>query len=120
MAGSLITMDVMIGEPGVEFQGGTFITPNTDGSSTQHVVKQGDALLLLSHKYHNVEPVTQGTRTVLVVELWEGIEKECSHRCTDMRDTCERMQLWHCNKACGYMSNSQEATETHCLECDGV
>ena len=60
MAGSLITIDVMIGEPGVDFEGGTFITPNADGTASRHVVAQGDAIIFLSHKYHNVEPVTRG------------------------------------------------------------
>jgi hypothetical protein len=28
-----------------------------------------------------VEPVTRGTRVVLVAELWRGPEKTCAHRC---------------------------------------
>jgi len=112
-------MDLMIGEPGVDFEGGIFITPNADGSSTPHPVLQGDALLLLSHKFHNVEPVMHGSRTVLVLELWEGVEKECSHRCTDMGDTCTRVELWRCPEVCGYMATSRGAMEEHREECRG-
>jgi hypothetical protein len=36
------------------------------------VFSKGDAALFVSHKYHNVRPITAGKRTVLVVELWEG------------------------------------------------
>ena len=37
--------------------------------------------LFLSHKYHNVLPIRSGKRHVLVMELWNGPEKTCPHRC---------------------------------------
>ncbi|KAH8064094.1 hypothetical protein JL721_8500 [Aureococcus anophagefferens] len=74
-AGSLITMDLMLAAPGADFEGGAFVTPEADGFD------KGDLVLFVSHKYHNVEPVTRGTRVVLVAEPWRGPEKTCAHRC---------------------------------------
>ena len=37
--------------------------------------------MFVSHRYHNVRPVTAGRRQVLVAEMWEGPEKTCAHRC---------------------------------------
>jgi len=88
-AGSFITMDVMLANPGEDFSGGELATPNIGAreENTQRKYtpveqfEKGDAAFFLSHKYHNVLPVTAGKRTVLVVELWEGPEKSCPHRC---------------------------------------
>ena len=43
--------------------------------------ERGDALLFVSHKPHCVAPVTAGLRKVLVMELWEGEERNCPARC---------------------------------------
>ena len=80
-AGSYITMDVMLAEPGVDFDGGEFVTPEADGSLAMHEFRQGDAVFFVSHKYHRVQPITSGKRHVVVAELWAGPEKECAHRC---------------------------------------
>ena len=86
-AGSCITIDVMLAEPGVDFQGGALVMPEVQAGVSGKPVysrprfNRGDAVVFPSHKYHNVEPVTKGKRMVLVAELWEGPEKECAHRC---------------------------------------
>jgi len=86
-SGSLITMDIMLADPTEDFQGGVINFPEHEpgvgGGARMGQVKKGDAVFFLSHKYHNVEPVTGGTRRVLVAELWEGGEKQCQHRCHD-------------------------------------
>ena len=94
-AGSLITMGLMLAEPGVDFLGGSFVTPEADGSITRHEYQKGDLVVFPSHKYHNVEPVESGTRVVLIAELWRGPEKTCAHRCEKLDDcdhTLERAQ----------------------------
>mmetsp|Transcript_43795 Transcript_43795/g.99010 ORF Transcript_43795/g.99010 Transcript_43795/m.99010 type:complete len:279 (-) Transcript_43795:121-957(-) len=81
-AGSLITLDVMLAEPGVDFEGGGLLTPNQDGSvSSPARFGKGDAVCFVSHKRHNVAPVEGGRRRVLVAELWEGPPRTCAHRC---------------------------------------
>lgn len=80
-AGSIITMDIMLSEPGKDFTGGELCTPEADGSVQRVDFRRGDAALFVSHKFHNVRPVEQGRRTVLVLELWDGPEKTCAHRC---------------------------------------
>ena len=111
-SGSCITFDVMLSEPGKDFEGGGFVTPNKDGSLDQTVVGQGDALVFLSHKYHNVEPVTEGTRVVLVTEIWEGVEKRCAHRCSYPEDCCIPVEMWHCVE-CGLGSNDSDSILLH-------
>jgi hypothetical protein len=79
--GSFVTVDVMLSERG-DFEGGTFQTLEPDGQLASHDFGDaGDALVFLSHKPHCVAPVESGTRHVLIVELWEGIERDCGHRC---------------------------------------
>mgnify|MGYP002632737795 CR=1 FL=1 len=78
--GSLITIDVMLSHSD-EFEGGQFQTLETDGTMVTHAFEQGDALIFVSHKPHCVQPVKSGRRNVLVVELWEGLERTCAHRC---------------------------------------
>lgn len=95
--GSLITLDVMLQEPD---SGGEFITPEEDGSKPIHEFLEGDAMFFLSHKYHQVAPVTSGTRIVLVAEIWEGPERQCPHRCQDRDFTqsrCEEKRLTQSN-----------------------
>uniref|UniRef100_A0A7S2X7V4 Fe2OG dioxygenase domain-containing protein n=1 Tax=Lotharella oceanica TaxID=641309 RepID=A0A7S2X7V4_9EUKA len=88
-SGSIITMDVMLADPKHDFKGGDLVTPEIDGTRKFHPLQQGDAALFLSHKYHNVLPVTEGKRMVLVVELWSGPERVCPHRCWS-RGVCKR------------------------------
>lgn len=80
-AGSLVTIDVMLADPGVDFEGGELATPEASGEVVPHPISKGDAFIFVSHKYHNVLPVTRGKRMVLVAELWEGPERGCAHRC---------------------------------------
>ena len=49
-SGSLLTLDIMLSEPGVDFDGGNFIFPNRDGSNYRPEICQGDAMVFLSHK----------------------------------------------------------------------
>jgi hypothetical protein len=48
-----------------------------------------DALLFVSHKKHMVQPVTAGVRRVLILEIWQGAERRCGHRCTRHAGVCE-------------------------------
>ena len=41
-----------------------------------------------AHGRHNVWPVTRGLRRVLVIELWEGVERACGHRCELAEGPC--------------------------------
>ena len=86
--GSLITLDLMLSEPGVDFEGGALQTSEADGSMASHTFELGDLLLFQSHKYHSVAPVTLGTRSVCVLELWEGLPRRCPRRCTDPWGPC--------------------------------
>lgn len=55
------------------------------------------ALVFVSHKFHCVTPVTAGRRHVLVMELWEGEERECAHRCERHTGPCShsvRASFW--------------------------
>eukprot|EP00658_Telonema_sp_P-2_P011461 TRINITY_DN14376_c0_g1_i1.p1 TRINITY_DN14376_c0_g1~~TRINITY_DN14376_c0_g1_i1.p1 ORF type:complete len:170 (+),score=50.68 TRINITY_DN14376_c0_g1_i1:59-568(+) len=40
-------------------------------------------------KFHTVLPVRSGRRRVLVVEVWDGEERDCAHRCS--------VRVGHCN-----------------------
>jgi hypothetical protein len=80
--GSLLTLDVMLSEEGVDFEGAEFQTLESDGSFATHAFGgAGDAVLFMSHKYHCVRPLRKGLRNVLIIEFWEGEEKQCGHRC---------------------------------------
>ena len=83
--GSLATVDILLSEPGVDFEGGEFRTLESDGTLLPHQFggrdRPGDALLFVSHKYHCVQPVCKGLRRVLVIELWLGPDRDCEHRC---------------------------------------
>lgn len=85
--GSLLTIDVMLSENGA-FDGGQFCTLEADGTLTAHPFQKGDALVWVSHKPHCVEPLTRGQRRVLVMELWEGRERHCGHRCETHWGAC--------------------------------
>lgn len=91
--GSLVTLDVMLSSPrgGADlgdFDGGSFATPESDGSVTRHDFGRGDLLVFPSHKYHYVEPVTGGHRRVMVLELWRGESRGCAHRCLQHLGPC--------------------------------
>lgn len=80
--GSLVTVDVMLSDPAVDFEGGEFHTLESDGSMKPHIfARMGDALMFVSHKYHCVQPVRAGLRRVLVLEFWLGPDRRCAHRC---------------------------------------
>lgn len=79
--GSLLTIDVMLSRPGVDFEGGEFCTLEGVGEMREHEFSQGDALVFVSHKCHSVKRVRSGQREVLVMEIWEGEERHCNHRC---------------------------------------
>ena len=83
--GSLVTVDILLSEPGIDFEGGEFGTLESDGQLLTHQFggrdRPGDALLFVSHKYHCVQPVLKGRRRVLVIELWVGPDRDCEHRC---------------------------------------
>ena len=106
---SLVTIDCMLGEPGVDFTGGDLVTLEAgsggggDGDAgtgaggggdgeggvlVPHAFACGDVIVFPSHKYHGVLPVTSGTRHVLVLELWRGGERRCPHRCRSFRGPC--------------------------------
>ena len=86
--GSLITLDLMLSEPGVDFEGGVLQTLEADGSMASHKFGLGDLLIFQSHKFHSVTPVTAGTRSVCVLEIWEGLPRRCPRRCTDPWGPC--------------------------------
>jgi len=68
--GSLLTLVSALDDG---YEGGIFRTgTDEDGTTKEHRMKPGDCVCFLSHKYHNVTPVTSGTRHSLVIELWEG------------------------------------------------
>lgn len=86
--GSLLTMDLMLSEGGVDFEGGRFQTLESNGELKSHAFEQGDLLIFQSHKYHCVSEVTSGRRTVLVSELWEGLPRRCVKRCNTPWGPC--------------------------------
>ena len=89
--GSLITIDIMLSDPDAgDFVGGELVFPTEDGSfdSSVETFEIGDAMLFVSHKPHNVRPVVKGVREVLVLELWEGDERCCAHRCLKRSGDC--------------------------------
>ena len=86
--GSLLTLDLMLSEPGVDFDGGELQTLESDNSVLTHRFERGDLVLFHSHKYHSVTPVTRGMRRVCVLEIWEGLPRRCPRRCTDPWGPC--------------------------------
>eukprot|EP00435_Cladocopium_sp_Y103_P034878 s2186_g9.t1 len=60
----------------------------SDDTLHPHHFGKGDALVFLSHKAHCVQPVTHGLRQTLVMELWEGEERCCNHRCQQRWGPC--------------------------------
>mmetsp|Transcript_4009 Transcript_4009/g.7589 ORF Transcript_4009/g.7589 Transcript_4009/m.7589 type:complete len:109 (-) Transcript_4009:49-375(-) len=66
---SIVTVVVLLKEAD---EGGAFRTLETDGENKVWDLEVGEGVAFLSHKYHNITPVTRGTRESLVVEFWEG------------------------------------------------
>ena len=54
------------------YEGGIFRTYEADDTHLEHHMKTGDAICFVSHKYHNITPLTKGIRKSLVIELWQG------------------------------------------------
>lgn len=85
--GSMVTVDIMLQEAteGAVFQTlETTVQNHADPSNVylrNHPFAAGDALVFVSHKYHCVSPLTEGSRKVLVVEFWTGKKRHCGHRC---------------------------------------
>ena len=78
--GSLVTINLMLSDRS-EYQGGVFQTLEADGSMLAHTFERGDALILLSHKWHSVTKLEGGRRNILVSEIWEGLPRRCPQRC---------------------------------------
>merc|ERR1712176_567844 len=53
-AGSCVTIDIMLSQPGRDFDGGCLEFPASSHGSTPDRFHQGDALVFPSHKYHCV------------------------------------------------------------------
>eukprot|EP00928_Gymnodinium_smaydae_P057731 TRINITY_DN40954_c0_g1_i1.p1 TRINITY_DN40954_c0_g1~~TRINITY_DN40954_c0_g1_i1.p1 ORF type:complete len:233 (+),score=31.08 TRINITY_DN40954_c0_g1_i1:76-699(+) len=85
---SLVTLDVMLSEPGTDFHGGQLRTLEPDGRQSEHAFSFGEVLAFQGHKYHCVSPVTSGCRSVLVVEYWRGPARTCPHRCSALGPRC--------------------------------
>lgn len=86
--GSLYTIDIMLVDNN-EFTGANFMTLENDNKFKIHKFNYGDALIFYSHKYHSISELESGIRKVLVIEIWQGKEKTCAHRCVDHRyDDC--------------------------------
>lgn len=88
--GSLMTMVVLLSEPGVDFEGGILSVSDENawqfGSNERYVDvplrHAGDAVVFPSHKYHNVSSITKGKRNVAVMEIWN---ESCGAGTTDER-----------------------------------
>jgi predicted 2-oxoglutarate/Fe(II)-dependent dioxygenase YbiX len=84
--GSLLTMVVMLSEPGVDFEGGVLLAScpemwqKTEKCIELPLLHRGDCAIFPSHKFHNVTAVTKGKRHVAVMELWTGIEGKEDNR----------------------------------------
>lgn len=101
--GSLITVDIMLSnsendEHGQgDFTGGELCIPNLKtGEMIPQNFNRGDAVLFVSHRRHMVKPVTSGQRRVLVMEIWQGEERRCAHRCISPHGNCPYGYLVEC------------------------
>jgi len=68
---SILTVVALLSEES-DYDGGVFRTFEPDDIHIEHPMSQGDVICFLSHKYHNITPVTRGVRRSLVMELWQG------------------------------------------------
>jgi len=85
--GSLVTVDVMCSERS-SFKGGELATLEENGQLDSHHFEKGDAIVFPSHKFHCVGDLQEGKRQVLVMELWNGEERRCAHRCMKHLGEC--------------------------------
>ena len=85
--GSLVTIDIMCVEKS-EFVGGEFMTLEADGELNCTEFDKGDVLVFPSHKFHCIQPVKEGERAVVIVELWRGESRTCPHRCIHHLNPC--------------------------------
>jgi len=71
--GSLVTSSILLSHPD-DFTGGQFTCLESDRSTvtTFDEIRQGDAIVFVSEKYHSVEEVKSGNRRSFVSELWAG------------------------------------------------
>lgn len=69
---SVITLVAQLSRAEEEYEGGMFRTNELGGFQQEHPMALGDVVCFVSHKYHNVTPVTAGQRRVMVMELWQG------------------------------------------------
>lgn len=90
--GSLITLDIML-SPTEDFTGGDFMTMEKDGNFKRHTFEEGDCLVFQSHKYHTIDTIRSGHRKVFVMELWQGEERSCPHRCCKRYGECAHSLL---------------------------
>ena len=91
--GSLVTIDILLTDL-AEIEGGVLQTLEPDGKLLKHEWQRGDALVFPSHKYHCVSELTQGTRQVLVCELWQGTENHTPTRDEEQRWLGEWKEDW--------------------------
>ena len=68
---SVITLVALLSDE-KDFEGGTFCTFEDNDSYLEHPMTLGSVICFISHKYHNVVPVTRGRRQSFVMELWQG------------------------------------------------
>lgn len=73
---SILTIVVLLSKAD-EYAGGLFRTNEVGERHMIHEMNQGDAICFLSHKYHNITPLTWGCRKSLVMELWQGVLYTC-------------------------------------------
>eukprot|EP00415_Alexandrium_ostenfeldii_P001590 UN1590 len=77
--GSFLTISVLLGRSG-DCEGGILQTWTSEAWQS-HEVAQGDGVIFVSEKRHNVTPITVGKRQSLVMELWEGgVTRHNRHR----------------------------------------
>lgn len=68
---SVLTLVALLSDAD-DFEGGTFRTNESDDTHLEHRMNKGDVICFISHKFHNIVPVTKGIRRSLVMELWQG------------------------------------------------
>jgi hypothetical protein len=86
--GSQVTFDILLTDS-KEFEGGSFTTLEAGGDVKEREFEKGDLIMFASHKYHTVQKITKGRRATFVMELWEGDERTCSHRCCKRYSVCD-------------------------------
>lgn len=68
---SVLTLVALLSDEN-DFEGGIFRTHEENDSYLDHQMTLGSVICFISHKYHNVAPVTKGIRRSFVMELWQG------------------------------------------------